>query len=188
MKTLETRRLILRPFRMRDLDAFYAYASSPNVGPNAGWSPHKNRGESIGVLRRFIREEEVWAIILKDGDRLIGSVGLHSDSKRSNHKVKMLGYVVSDKHWGHGYATEAAAEAIRYAFEEMRVEMVSVYHYDYNEASRRVIEKCGFTPEGKLRQAGIQSNGKTVDHMCYSMTRSEYVQLRNSADQNDVAT
>lgn len=42
MKVLETKRLILRPWKIDDLDEFYEYARNPNIGPNAGWEPHKD--------------------------------------------------------------------------------------------------------------------------------------------------
>jgi len=174
MERLETERLILRPFELWDLNDFYQYARNPNVGPNAGWPPHRNKWETLQVLWRFMQEDGIWAIVLREEGKLIGSVSLHSDPKRTNHKVRMLGYVLDEPYWGYGYATEAARAVLRHAFLERRLEMVSAYHYDYNDASRRVLEKCGLRPEGTLRMGSIMANGKVVDHVCYSLTRREY--------------
>ena len=49
--------------------------------------------------------------------------------------------------------TEAAQGALRFAFDQMNLELVSVYHFPFNNRSRRVIEKCGFHYEGTLRRA-----------------------------------
>ena len=50
MKTIETERLILRPWRLEDLEDLYQYAKNPEVGPNAGWKPHENLEESRKIL------------------------------------------------------------------------------------------------------------------------------------------
>ena len=47
MKTLETERLILREWQLKDLDDFYEYAKNPNVGSNAGWEPHSSKEVSL---------------------------------------------------------------------------------------------------------------------------------------------
>ena len=70
--------------------------------------------------------------------------------------------------------TEAAKAALAYAFEEEKLQMVSVFHFPFNGRSRRVIEKCGFRREGFLRMATCQYNGKILDEVCYSLTADEY--------------
>jgi ribosomal-protein-alanine N-acetyltransferase len=180
LRTMQTERLILRPFREDDLEEFYAYASDPEVGPKAGWKPHDSRNESWEVLQRFIREREVWALVEKETGRLIGSIGLHQDTKRSCENIKMLGYVIGRPWWGKGYATEAAKAVLQYGFRHMRLRMVTIYHYPFNERSRRVIEKCGFSREGILRMGSQLWNGVIYDDVCYSMTREEYF-LREGA-------
>lgn len=174
MKAMETGRLLLRPFKRTDLEDFYEYAKNPNVGPNAGWPPHQNRDESDKILRSFIEGDEVLAIVWKANNKVIGSVGLHNDRLRNTEDVKMLGYVLSEDYWGKGITTEAAKAVLAYAFEELRLAMVTVHHYDYNLRSRRVIDKCGFHYEGTLRHAITIYNGNTYDLVCYSLTGEEW--------------
>ena len=100
MKTLETERLILRGFEESDLDDLFEYAQSPDVGPNAGWPAHKTKEDSLNILKMFIEKDDVWAIVEKKSNKVIGSYGLHKDLKRDNEKSKMIGYVLSDKFWG----------------------------------------------------------------------------------------
>ena len=102
MKTLETNRIILRPFRERDAEDFFAYASLPDVGPNAGWKPHESIEESRKILRGFLEEDEVWALEDKISRKVIGSLGLHADSGRSNPKYRLMGYCLSPPVWGKG--------------------------------------------------------------------------------------
>ncbi len=177
MKKLVTDRLILRAFKDTDLDAFYEYCKNPKIGPSAGWKPHENINESKHILRRFIKNEEIWAVVLKEGGKLLGSIGLHEgDSYRPNVKgVFNLGYVLDSKYWGRGYMYEACKEVIRYAFEELRADMLTVRHYTFNNQSKRVIEKCGFTYEGTLRKASVrQYDGKILDSAVYSMVPAEF--------------
>jgi len=177
MKTLETERLILRPFLETDLEDLYEYAQNPNVGPNAGWKPHENLDESRAIIKDFIEHDEVLAIVWKENNKVIGSVGLHDDAFRNTDNVKMLGYVLSEDYWGRGITTEAARAVIQYAFAELNLNMITVRHYTYNNRSKRVIEKCGFTYEGTLRYCTKIFNGNTYDVACYSMTRNEWEKL-----------
>ena len=57
MKTIETERLILRPWRLEDLKDLYQYAKNPEVGPNAGWKPHENLEESRKILEGWLHED-----------------------------------------------------------------------------------------------------------------------------------
>ena len=53
MVTLETERLILRPWREEDAPALYREARDPQVGPSAGWKPH----DSLEEIREILRQE-----------------------------------------------------------------------------------------------------------------------------------
>lgn len=180
MKILETDRLILRGWRQGDLDDFYEYAKDPDVGPAAGWKPHEKLEESQRVLNDFIKKQQVWAVVLKENGKVIGSVGLHDDEKRRLVNGKMMGYVLSKAYWGQGLMTEAAKRVIKYAFEDAKVDVLSIYHYPFNKASKRVIEKCGFKFEGILRCATKRFDGIIFDDYCYSILKNEYFKNLNS--------
>ena len=146
---LETPRLVLRGWRESDLEDLFAYCSEPEVGPAAGWQPHADKTVSRGVLRQFMEAGEVWAI----------------------------GYALGKEHWGKGLMTEAVRAVLRYAFETLCLEMVTVYHYPFNHRSSRVIEKCGFHYEGTLRRGTTRFDGQVLDNVCYSLLREEYEAL-----------
>ena len=175
MITLETERLILRAWSITDADDFYEYAKHPEVGLNGGWPPHTSKDESLEVINYFIKDNDIWAIVLKENNKVIGSVGLHKDSKRPNISVKELGFVVSADYWRQGIATEASKRAIAHAFDDLNLDLVSTYHKTFNARAKRVVEKCGFTYEGTLRQASKRYDGLIFDAACYSILKSEYV-------------
>lgn len=174
MKPLFTDRLILRPWSVDDLDDFYEYAKNPNIGPNAGWLPHKSKEKSLEILESFIKNDEVRAIVFKENNKVIGSIGVHTDKKRLNPNSKMIGYVLSEDYWGMGLMTEAVKEVLRYLFEEENVDIVSCYHSPFNNKSKNVIERSGFSYEGTLRKATKHYNGQVYDDVCYSLIKEDY--------------
>lgn len=178
MKELQTERLILRSWTLEDLDDFYEYAKNDNVGPNAGWKPHSSKEESEKILKSFIKNNEVWAIEYKENKKVIGSIGLHKDEMRTGINGKMLGYVLSEDYWSRGIMTEAAKRVMEYAFTDEKLDILSVYHFRFNDRSKGVIKKCGFKYEGTLRKGQKLFNGEIVDLVLYSMLKEEYSEMK----------
>lgn len=181
MKTIETERLILRDWNIDDVDDIYDYAKNPNVGPHAGWKPHESKSESLEIMQTlFIDKYDSWAIVLKENGKVIGSICYEEDVRRPGSGCRELGYAIGEDYWGKGLMTEAAKAVLQFAFEQMELEMVSIYRSPRNKRSGRVIEKCGFVYEGTLRKAYKTYDGSLRDAACYSMTREEYNALRKA--------
>ena len=153
---LESERLILREFVLDDLDDFFAYASVPGVGEMAGWNHHKDKDESLRILKMFIEEKKTFAIVDKEGDKVIGSLGVekyHLEDKLSEffaYQGREIGYVLSKDYWGKGLMPEAVRLVINYLFDVLDYDFLLCGYYNFNNQSRRVQEKCGFTPYRKL--------------------------------------
>lgn len=171
MKTLETNRLLLRRWREEDAEDVYEYAKSSNVGPRAGWKPHENLEETKGILKMFIEQDEKWAIVLKETNKVIGSLGMH---KAEVHYEKTLGYVLGEAYWGQGLIKEAAIAAMRYMFDEEGITQISVYHFPFNNQSKRVIEKIGFRYTGIKKESTKIYDGSVYDDVCYMITKDEF--------------
>lgn len=178
MKEIETERLILRDWSIQDVDDLYDYAKNPNVGPHGGWKPHESKSESLEIMQNlFIDKYDSWAIVYKENGRVIGSIGYELDVRRPDINCRELGYAMGEDYWGKGIMTEAAKAALQYGFEELGLDMVSIYRNPQNHRSGRVIDKCGFAYEGTLRKAYKIYDGTIRDVACYSMTRKEYDEL-----------
>lgn len=146
---LETKRLLLRPWREDDLDDLFEYASVDGVGEMAGWPHHTSKDESARILASFIDGKNVFAIEYKENKKVIGSLGLHEswangDATYGALTQKEIGYVLSKDYWGLGLMPEAVSRVIDYCFGELKLEAVTVGRFKTNDQSRRVIEKCGF--------------------------------------------
>ncbi len=175
MEELRTERLLLRTWRQDDLQDFYEYAKDPDVGPNAGWKPHESLAESQGILQSFINAGNVWAIELRGSGKVIGSFGLHRDELRTNPRARMLGYVIGKDYWGQGYAVEAARAVIAYAFSQPDIDILSIYHFDFNPRSGRVAQKLGFTREGELADARLLIDGTVCGSVLYRLRKSDWL-------------
>lgn len=145
---LNTARLVLRPWRESDAESLFEYASDPRVGPAAGWQVHKDVQNSLEIIRTVLSAPETYAVCLRGEDRAIGSVGLmvgeRSDLTERPDEAE-IGYWIGVPFWGRGYIPEAVRELQRYAFEDLKLNILWCSCFDGNEKSRRVQEKCGFT-------------------------------------------
>lgn len=176
---METERLILRQFNYRDIDDFYEYAKTSKVGPMAGWKPHRNKLETTMIIRHFVNNDNIWTIYHKEDEKAIGSIGLYKDSRRDLdiREGRSIGYALSEEYWGQGIVAEGIREIIRYAFEDLYLDLISAYHYDYNIQSKRVLEKLGFTFEGNMRMGSKDYEGRIHDLYSYSLKREEFLDI-----------
>jgi len=175
---IETKRCILRPFKLTDLEDFNEYARMEGLGIHAGWSAHKSIEESKAILTNWLKQEEIeeYAIEYKDNNKVIGAFGIHNKKDRAVNSREM-GYVLSKEYWNQGIMSEVAKAMISYAFENFGIELLTIRHYDYNIASRRVIEKAGFKFEGILRKATKNGEGIIVDSYSYSLLKEEWSKI-----------
>ncbi len=144
---LETERLLLRPWKAEDAESLYKYASDDRVGPIAGWNPHKSVEESTRIIYEVLSAEGTFAVVLKETNEPIGSIGLITGEKsnlRLPENEAEIGYWIGVPYWGQGLMPEAVNELIRYAFEEVKINRLWCGYFDGNEKSKRCQEKCGF--------------------------------------------
>lgn len=169
--TIATERLLLRPFRESDLEAIFKCCRNPNLGKNAGWKPHDTLEDSREALHTvFLSQKSVWAIVLKENQQLIGSIGIISDPRRENPAARMLGYWLDEDYWGNGYMTEAVKAVIDYGFGVLKLSLITANCYPHNERSQRVLKRHGFLHEGTLHAAEVTYDGQLYDHQCYYLT------------------
>ena len=144
---LTSERLTLRPWRVEDAGVLFEMARDPRVGPAAGWPPHRSVAESEEVIRTIFSAPETYAVVLRGTDRPVGCVGLlfgassHFPIRPSEAEV---GYWLGTGWWGRGLISEALGELLRHGFEELELTALWGCCFTENDASRRVMERCGF--------------------------------------------
>lgn len=176
-KTIETERLILRRFEYKDDTAMLKYWIADEKIQSLYSEPvYSTKEEVKGLLDKYIGSYERddyyrWAVIDKVCGECIGQIAYFLvDSK--NHFAE-IEYCIGSKFQCRGYATEATKAVIDFGFNEMNLHKVQICTKTINIPSKRVIEKCGFTYEGTLRDYFCM-NGEYVGRLYFSILRSEY--------------
>jgi ribosomal-protein-alanine N-acetyltransferase len=153
--TLRTRRLVLRGFRMTDVEAVRTLAGDAAVARNTLNVPHPYTRQDA---ERWIAshpdqlragEAVTFAVTAPEEGRVVGAVGL---ILAPAHDRAELGYWIGAPYWGRGYATEASRAVVRWGFEGLGLRRIHASHFPRNPASGRVLEKLGMRHEGTLRQ------------------------------------
>ena len=183
--TLQTERLILRPWQDSDADDLYFYAKDPDVGPIAGWPPHHSAEESLNVIRKVLSGTEAYALCLKENGRAIGAIELklkgHTDLTDRDDECE-LGYWLGKPFWGRGLMPEAARALLRRAFQDLGMEKVWCGYYDGNEKSKRVQEKLGFRYQWTTPDVDVPLMGeKRIGHV-NCLTKVEWLQKQKEGD------
>ena len=148
---METDRIRLRPWNENDKEALFKYASDPDVGPGAGWSPHQSVDESLDIIRTHFSNDHTWAIELKATGEAIGAMGymLSGDSNISiGENDAEVGYWVAKPFWNQGICTEALRLLVDYCAKLKAIQNLWGDYFVDNPASARVMEKCGFCETG----------------------------------------
>ena len=161
MKTaIETERLLLRELLPTDDIGLFELDSDPDVMKYVGVKPFTHIDQTRQLIE-FIRQQYLehgigrWAVTLKETGEFLGWAGLkfikEMNGRADNYD---LGYRILKKHWGKGYATEAAQAFIDFGFNEMHLDRVSAYIDVNNIASQKILEKCGLKLVNKFMDEG----------------------------------
>ena len=165
----------LRPWREGDENSIARYADNEKIAANLRdifpW-PY-SRQDAADFVAGCVRNEgrgQLCRAIVVDGEAA-GSIGLflgHDVYRRSAE----LGYWLAEPLWGRGIMTAAVTAMCREGFAAWDIVRIHAEPFARNAASRRVLEKAGFTLEGTLRQS-VYKNGEMLDSCIYALLREE---------------
>ncbi len=176
---LETERLILRKFVDSDIEFLHnnCFSRDP-VTKYVTWKYERledTRDLIKGWMSEYVKDTYYhWCIELKATHEPIGSIELRPEGHEAE-----IGYRIGDKWWNHGYATEAFKEVIKFAFDTLGIQEISIDHHIENDASGKVALKNGF------KFVGVIHNGREFregwrDIKKYTMTKEEYDNINHS--------
>lgn len=170
---LETKRLYLRQLVPSDFDALCAILQDETVmyAYEHGFSEAEVQEWLDRQLMRYETDGfGLWAAVLKETGQLIGQCGLTMQNVEDKQVVE-VGYLFLQSHWHKGYATEAAAACMEYAFETLNVEEVYSIIRDQNLPSLAVAKRNGMTQKGKLIKYYY---GMEMPHLIYSQNSGNF--------------
>lgn len=161
----------VRSWELRDRDAIVRHANNRNV--------------SINLRDRFpnpytMKDARTWLDIvigiypetnfaIAVGDEAVGGIGF-TLLPDVGHRSAEVGYWLGEEFWGRGIATDALKAVTEYAFTNFDICRIFAHVFEWNGASCRVLEKAGYTFEGRLRKS-VTKNGQTIDQLMYAVIR-----------------
>lgn len=171
LAVLDTARLRLRPPSLEDAEGIAAYGGDPEVSRYVSWPRHRSFDDAEVFLRYAIAAVEKghecnWVIIERASEQLVGTIGL----RLQGHRVE-LGYALARRHWGKGFATEAAAAIVDWALGRPEIHRVWAVCDVDNVASARVLEKIGMRREGRLAGWAVMPNLSATPRDCWCYAR-----------------
>jgi ribosomal-protein-alanine N-acetyltransferase len=176
LPTIETPRLILRKMTFDDAPAIFEYARDPRMSRYTVWDSPRSLQDTMQYLRCVVDsytrgDPEDWGLVLKDGNRFIGTCGYFAwDRER---RLAEIHYALSGAFSGNGLMSEAVCAVIRFGFVVMGLNRVEARCMPANAASERVMQKAGMRFEGIMRD-GIYAKGKFNDLKVYALLRRDW--------------
>ena len=176
LPVIETERLMLRKMTMRDAPDLYRYCRDKEVARHVLWDAHTSLLETRAYVRFLLYqyrngEPGSWGIVLKETGRVVGTIGYMNYS--ADNSTVEIGYSLSREQWGKGLMTEALNAVIGGTFRVLSLHRIEAMHFTDNPASGRVMEKCGMTHEGHLRER-IFCKGEFRDVEMWAILRKDW--------------
>lgn len=174
-RTLETARLILRPWKPSDYAPFAALNCDPRV--TATLAGNMTRAESDALADRIATHIAahgwgLWAVEVKGGAPFIGFTGLSAPRFEAHFTPCVeIGWRLAFDHWRHGYATEAAEAVKAFAFDDLRLPEIVSFTTVTNTRSRAVMARLGLTydPKDDFDHPSLAADHPLRPHVLYRM-------------------
>jgi putative acetyltransferase len=175
MKRLETNRLILRDITLEDAYDMFEYACLEEVGPAAGWHPHKSLEVTKAIITSLATSNQVWAIEHKHIHKMIGTAGM-DDSDRSEYPV--MGIVLSPVYQHQGFAREALLEIIEHTFLTSSSDCITAFVYEHNTPSKKLLFSLGFI-DTKNDKTVFDLNSKSITQHELCLYKEAFFKIKN---------
>ena len=177
---METERLIIDSIREADKEDYYINISHDKRVMETFICRYADTLEDFD-FSSYPGRQDLFAIRLKETGRLIGII-LYFDEKEDSCEI---GYGIGSAFWNQGYATEAVGRFLEYLFREKGMRTVYASFFTGNDASRRVMEKCGMSydhfSEKELTYLGIDRD------LTYYAIHRKFITLRDEPELKDAA-
>ena len=161
----------LRPWHASDVDDLVFHANDAQVSRSLGARfphPYTEADAQLFVAHALhLPDEKTFAIEING--HACGGIGVHPGEGVERHSAE-LGYWLGRAYWGEGIATRAVRALVPHALRELELYRLQARVFAGNEASMRVLERCGFVREAVLRRLVVK-HGRLLDMHIYAITR-----------------
>ncbi len=176
---LETNRLKLRQWKESDFQPFAMINSDPDVMEYYPSPLSSSESDAMAnKIKSLISERSwgFWAVETIAEGQFFGFVGLHVPTyELPVTPCVEIGWRLGKEYWGKGYATEAAKEALRFAFQKLDLNEIYSFASVSNQKSWKVMERLGMVNTGNNFEHPIIPEGHALrEHVLYKITRERW--------------
>jgi len=185
--TVRTERLVLRGWRPEDRAPYAALRADPAVAEYLGGGLDRAASDAaIAAYEGHWAREGfgMWAIEVPGVAPLAGAVGLERVPAALPFAPAVeVAWRLHPQHWGHGYATEAAAAALDYGFGEAGLDEIIAFTTTLNTRSQAVMERIGMVhdPDGDFDHPALPEGSPLRRHVLYRATASARASHRTNS-------
>jgi len=161
----------IRPWRLDDADSLARHANNRKV-----WIalrdlfPHPYTIEDAHTfLKSVISSEPVTLFCVEANEAAVGGIGIRIGADVHRHTAE-LGYWLGEEFWARGVMTEAVGAFTDFCFDRFSLRRIYAEPFANNRASARVLEKAGFSFEGRLKN-NVVKDGQVLDSLLYARTK-----------------
>ena len=179
---IRTERLLARRWRDEDREPFAAMNADPSVMEHMQGLMTRERSDAfIDRIEAWWDDHGwgLWAIEVPGVAPFVGYVGLWPANYVTGDPMVEVGWRLAREHWGNGYVTEAAREALRFGFEDVGLDEIVSFTVPQNERSWRVMERIGLwrDPSGDFDHPNVDAAAypQLVRHVFYRLRRPEWL-------------
>lgn len=175
-ETLDAKNITLRKFKKSDEEDVFEYGSDEETLKYLVWDGLKTIDDAkTAIVEFYWSRQGIFAIELKENSKCIGCIDIRLEPE---HEKASFGYVLNRRYWGKGYMTEALSAVLNMCFEMLDLNRVESTHYIGNEASGKVMKKCGMEFEGIGKQE-VKVKGVFHDVAHYAITKEMWLATRS---------
>jgi ribosomal-protein-alanine N-acetyltransferase len=168
---LKLERCTIRPWRLDDAESLARYANNRKI-----WLGVRDRfphpytiQDAHEFLQRARTEEPDMKFCIEIEGAAVGGIGLHPGEDVHRYTAT-VGYWLGEEFWGCGVMSEAVTAVIDFCFDNFPLRRISAEVFANNPGSARVLEKAGFSFEGRLKHY-VLKEGQVLDSLMYARTR-----------------
>lgn len=181
---LESNRIMLRKYKLSDIDDYFEYISKEDVAGRIGFPPYKSKEDAFERLKVEIQKPYHFAIVWKEQNKVVGSIQLHEPKPGRYEMIDSgdtafeIGFLLSPEFWGRGIMPEATVLMLDFGFDVLNASSILIGHVNKNFQSSKVQDKIGFDVVGEVPNFREWTDGTMVSLISRVMTPEKWQKIR----------
>ena len=161
----------IRSFSNKDIRSMVRHANNPRIAANLrNRFPHPYTVDDAEKWLEYVKSKKPETnFAIATPSEAIGGIGFELMDD-VHYQTAELGYWIGEDYWGRGIMTAAVTVFTEYAFRNYDLIRIFAAVFESNPASVRVVEKAGYTFEGRLRRS-VNKNGRILDELMYAKVK-----------------